>query len=245
METKSFAVVPARRGSKRLPGKNRKPFLGQPIILRVLDCLRSSGLFEEIIVSTDDPLVSEIARKAGFNVPFVRPEQLSGDFATTQEVAIHAIDWFLSSGAPENSHFLLAYPTAVFMTPEDLIQSQRLMKSGCWDHVFSAIRCPSEIQRAWWMREDESIQPVFPGNQKRRSQDFPPAFFDAGQFYWTTTNGWSNEAIENGHRRRIYELGPPGAVDINTEEDWNLAERIYQISRLPSAPPGDLAAGNC
>lgn len=229
-----YAFVPARGESKRIPGKNTRLFHGKPIILRVLDTLRESKLFDEIIVSSDNQNLIQLVKKAGYNAPFIRPAHLATDTAGTSVVANHAIEWLCESGASEESDFLLAYPTAVMMTLGNLREAKQLLNPGLCDFVFAAARFPSEVQRAWWKMQDSSVTPVMPGHQSARSQDLQPAYYDAGQFYWTTYNGWRPEVLEQGVRRKLYEIDPIEAVDINTEDDWIRAELLFSLLRESS-----------
>lgn len=226
-----FAIVPARGGSKRIPGKNIRLFHNHPIILRVLDTLQQSKLFDTIIVSSDDYEVIKLVRESGYNAPFVRPAHLATDYAGTAAVANHAIDWFLGSGASEESDFLLAYPTAVMMTEAHIRGARGLLDPGVCDFVFTGARFPSEVQRAWWKTKDLRVAPVMPGNQSARSQELAPAYYDAGQFYWTTHDGWRADVLEYGAKRRLYEIDPLEAIDINTESDWAQAERLFTLLR--------------
>lgn len=230
----SFAVVPARAGSRRVPGKNSRPFLGKPIVFRVLDTLKESKLFDEIIVSSDDLNLIQLVKDAGYSAPFVRPSHLASDEAGTAAVANHAIQWLLESGVSTDSAFLVAYPTAVMMTEAHLHESGELLEPGVCDFVFSGARFPSEIQRSWWRADDSSVEQVMPGNQSARSQDLAPAYYDAGQFYWSTQDGWRDDVLERGVKRRIYEIDPLEAVDINTEDDWIRAERLFRLLREPN-----------
>ena len=225
------AIVPARAGSKRILGKNTRPFLGVPVFLRVLRILDASELFDDIIVSTENESIARLATAEGYSAPFVRPDDLADDFASTADVVRHAINWLLDAGVSDNAEFLVAYPTAVFMTIHHLRESLELLKCEEVDHVFAGCRFPSEVQRAWWKEPDNSVKPLFDSHQDSRSQDLRPAFYDAGQFYWSTSNGWSRPVLETGQRRRIYEIDPLEAVDINTEEDWARAEAIFQVLR--------------
>lgn len=223
--------MPARGGSKRIVGKNSRTFRGKPIIIRVLDVLHNSNLFDKILVSSDDSKIIQLVEKAGYDAPFIRPAHLATDKMGTAAVANHAIEYLLGSGASKDSDFLLAYPTAVMMTELHLQEARNLLNPGVCDFVFSAARFPSEIQRAWWKADDSSVKPVMPGNQSARSQDLTPAYYDAGQFYWTTHDGWRPEVLEHGVRRKMYEIDPIEAIDINTEDDWARAERLFQLLR--------------
>lgn len=231
MRRSAYAILPGRGRSKRIPGKNTRSFNGVPIILRVLETLKNSKIFDRIIVSSDDVGLRQMVKNAGYDAPFVRPAHLASDRAGTTEVAHHAIDWLLTSGVEKDSDFLLCYPTAVMTTAEHLRGAHDLLEPGDCDFVFSGARFPSEVQRAWWKKEDSRVEPVMPGNQSTRSQDLTPAYYDAGQFYWSTHDGWRKDVLEHGVKRRLYEIDPLEAIDINTEEDWIRAERLYRLLR--------------
>lgn len=234
----TFAIIPARGGSKRIPGKNIRSFLGVPILKRVIQSLNASELFDSIIVSTDSDLIAEIAVEEGAAVPFVRPPDLADDYSSTADVVNHAIRWILASGADASSQFLVAYPTAVMVTSLHLRESRLLLDPGYCDLVFAGARFPGEIQRAWWKTKDDFVQPFSPEYQLKRSQDLTPAYFDAGQFYWSTKDGWSREVLEEGQRRRIFEIDLLEAIDINTHEDWRRAEILFKLLRTPALDVG-------
>lgn len=223
------AIVPARSGSSRIPGKNTKSFLGLPIIFRVLDTIRATGIFSEILVSTDDPGLAAEVKERGFSAPFIRPETLSTDSASTASVANHAVAYFLGIGVDESAPFFLMYPTAVMTTKDDIKRSYKVFLASDSELLFAGARFPSEIQRAWMRSDNNRLAPVFPGNQFKRSQDFPPTYFDAGQFYWFSAQAWRAEVLEKGIGRSLYELDPLQAVDINTQEDWVLAEKLFRF----------------
>lgn len=231
MRFRNCAIVPARGGSKRILGKNSRIFNGQPIILRVLNTLKQSELFDKIIVSSDDGRLIQLVKEAGFEAPFVRPAHLATDRTGIADVSNHAIDWLVNSGASKDSHFLLCYPTAVMSTAQHLREARKLLEPGVCDFVFTAARFPSEVQRAWWKTDDAGVRPVMPGNQSERSQDLAPVYYDAGQFYWTTYHGWRDEVLERGAKRRLYEIDLLEAIDINTEADWLRAESLFRFLR--------------
>lgn len=232
--TEPVAIVPARSGSARIPGKNTKSFLGVPIIFRVLDTIRATGIFSEILVSTDDPVLVAAVKKRGFSAPFIRPGTLSTDSASTASVANHAVEYFLSIGLDESAPFFLMYPTAVMTTEDDIWRSYEAFVASDSELLFAGARFPSEIQRAWMRSDNHRLAPVFPGNQFKRSQDLAPTFFDAGQFYWFRAQAWRAEVLEKGVGRSLYELDPFQAVDINTEEDWLLAEKLFRFRNAHS-----------
>lgn len=226
-----IAIVPARAGSKRIISKNTKLFLGVPIIVRVLKMLRSCGIFEDIVVSTDDEELISNVKNLGFSAPFVRPSELASDYASTADVANHAINYLLDSGVAAETDFCLVYPTAVMTRSETILDSYDSFRAiGC-ELMFAAAPFSSEIHRAWFRDDFGGVRPIFQGFQSYRSQDLPRAYFDAGQFYWFKRNAWREEVLEQGIGRTLFEVSPLEAVDINTIEDWKLAETIYEIKR--------------
>jgi pseudaminic acid cytidylyltransferase len=124
------------------------------------------------------------------------------------------------------------------MTTEQLRDSRSLLDAGNCDLVFTGARFPSEIQRAWWKTDHHFVTPVFPGNQSTSSQDLDAAFFDAGQFYWSTRQGWSPEVLEPDARRKIFEIDFLEADSVNTEEDWSQAEEIFTLLRTNFSQEG-------
>lgn len=225
--SRRFAIVPARGGSKRIPRKNIRPFLGVPIMVRTLRTLESIGMFERIIVSTEDSEIAALALAYGFEVPFIRPANLSTDSAPTHVVATHAIEWLLENGASRKDNFLLAYPTSVMVTPEQITDAENLLAQPDCDFVFAAAKFPSNIERAWRARASSFAEPVCSGAQQMRSQDLEPTYFDAGQFYWSTAEGW-DKVGQGRENRMIYEIPLEDAIDINELSDWIRAERAFK-----------------
>ena len=224
----SIAIIPARGGSKRIPRKNIRQFYGIPIIARVVETLKATELFNKILVSSDDLEIISLSKSLGCIAPFIRPAELATDHASTSEVVNHAIDWLVTSGESADTKFLVAYPTAVLMKPIQIIEALDLLRPGLSDLVFAGAEFESQIQRAWWRSESGEVREVFPGMQPRRSQDLQPAYFDAGQFYWTTVDGFRENVMKDPRRRAMYEIDRLDAIDINTESDWQRAETRFR-----------------
>ena len=183
-------VIPARGGSKRIPKKNIKIFRGKPIIERVINEALSSNLFEKLIVSTDSKEIAKVSLDAGAEVPFLRPNELADDYASTSEVIIHAINWYKQKGIFFSSVCCL-YPTAVFIKSQDLIKaSNELEKSKKEIFVFSAIAFNSSIQRAFYLDNNGYTKMFNPELYKKRTQDLVNAYHDAGQFYLASPSTW-------------------------------------------------------
>lgn len=223
----NLAIIPARGGSKRIPGKNIRPFCNQPLIAYSIDVAKKSGLFDKIIVSTDSEEIAEVAHRFGADVPFLRPEHLSDDMTGTRPVTNHAIEYC-------KTHFFdpefccCIYATAPFLEAKYLKQGLEALKiQSDKKFAFSVTSFPFPIQRAIALR-DGHVEPMYPADIWKRSQDLEEAFHDAGQFYWGTTEGYlSDDAIFS--EASIPVVLPRHLVqDIDTHEDWNRAELMYK-----------------
>jgi len=223
-----IAVIPARGGSKRIPRKNIKIFCGKPMIAWSIEAAKSSGLFERIIVSTDDAEIAEVARQWGAEVPFMRPAELSDDHAGTTPVVAHATQWVLDQGV-DMSAVCCIYATAPFIQADDLKRGLDALDSGDWDYAFTVTDFAAPILRAFKQTTEGGIEMFFPEYFSTRSQDMPIALHDAGQFYWGRPSAW----IEN---KRIFDRRAKPVViprwrvqDIDTQDDWVRAEVLAPI----------------
>ena len=221
----NVAIIPARGGSKRIPRKNIREFAGKPMIAHSIECALQSGLFERVIVSTDDVGIAQVAQRFGAEVPFLRPKELSDDHTGTTEVIAHAITWLRDNGQDPVAVGCI-YATAPFVQVEDLRQGLEILESGNWQYVFSATTFGFPIFRAFEKMPNGGLKMFFPEHYEKRSQDFPEAWQDAGQFYWGLSQAW----VEC---KQIYERWsttvqiPRWRVqDIDTLEDWKRAEFI-------------------
>jgi pseudaminic acid cytidylyltransferase len=224
----TVAIITARGGSKRIPGKNIRLLHGKPLIVWTIENLLSSQIFQDIVVSTDSEEIIEIAKRAGARVPFIRPSHLADDFTSTAEVADHAIRRLIDEGAPRNSFFCVVYPAAVGLTEEDFREALAVVARNEADLVFGASEFPSHPARGWRVNDNSLAVPADPKNQSMRSQDLPAMYFDAGQFYWSRYDTWRRIASGEEVRRKILVLPRSRAIDIDTEEDWALAELVYR-----------------
>lgn len=181
----NMAVIPARGGSKRIPRKNIKDFCGKPMIAWSIEAAKKSGLFDRIIVSTDDAEIAEVAKRWGADVPFMRPAELSDDHAGTTGVIAHATQWALDQGlCLDPDAVCCIYATAPFIQVEDLKRGLEALKSGGWAYAFSVTDFASPILRSFRQDAEGGIEMFFPEHFSTRSQDLPTALHDAGQFYW-------------------------------------------------------------
>ncbi|UQD70210.1 hypothetical protein JEY40_30100 [Bradyrhizobium japonicum] len=168
-----LAVIPARGGSKRIPRKNITLFHGKPMMAWPIGMLKSSGLVANILVSTDNEEVAEMARNVGAEVPFMRPASLSDDYTGTAAVTKHAVDWFVSNRYRPDL-ILTVYPTAVFVSADDIKSAVATIDRLNCEMVFSAVEFPSRIQRALFMTDDGRVRMAYPEYYSARSQDLPP-----------------------------------------------------------------------
>jgi len=221
-----IAVIPARGGSKRIPRKNIKPFCGKPMIAWSIEAAKSSELFEHIIVSTDDAEIVEVARQWGAEVPFMRPEELSNDYAGTTEVIAHATQWALDQGFDVDAVCCI-YATAPFVQIDDLKRGWETLDSGDWDYAFSVTDFASPIFRSFKQTAEGGIEMFFPEHFATRSQDLPVALHDAGQFYWGRPRAWL-EGKRIFDRYSVPVIIPRWRVqDIDNWDDWTRAEMIF------------------
>jgi N-acylneuraminate cytidylyltransferase len=222
-----LAIIPARGGSKRIPRKNIKPFGGKPIVAWSIEAARASGLFEHVIVSTDDTEIAEMAEMCGAEVPFMRPAMLSDDYAGTSAVVAHAIDWYRSQGVMPDPVCCI-YATAPFVTAADLQRGLQALTVTGADFAFSVTSYPFPIQRAIRLTEDQRVEMFQPEHFNTRSQDLEEAFHDAGQFYWGRANAWCSEKVLFSSDSAPVILPRYRVQDIDTLEDWKRAEWMFK-----------------
>jgi pseudaminic acid cytidylyltransferase len=221
-----IAVIPARGGSKRIPRKNIRDFFGKPMISWSIEAAKGSGIFDLIIVSTDDSEIAEIAKNLSANVPFERPASLSGEYSGTTEVVAHATNWALQQGW-ELSEVCCIYATAPYLCSQDLKLGLELLNSGNWHFAISVTDFASPIFRSFRLEANGGIEMFFPEHFSTRSQDLPVALHDAGQFYWGRPESWI-EGRRLFSRHSVPVKVPRWRVqDIDTEEDWIMAERLF------------------
>ena len=222
-----LAVIPARGGSKRIPRKNIKDFCGQPMIAYSIQAAQQSGVFDDVIVSTDDETIAQVAKSYGANVPFMRPVNLSDDFTGTRTVTNHAITEYTQLyEKPE--YCCCIYATAPFVQAQHLRDGfEMLNQSPTQGFAFSVSSFAFPIQRAIRL-DGDGVSVIYPEFIKSRSQDLEEGFHDAGQFYWGRTDDYlSSKGMFSKHSIPI--ILPRHLVqDIDTQEDWVRAELMYQ-----------------
>ena len=224
----NVCIIPARGGSKRIAKKNIKLFLGRPIIAYSIETAITSGLFDEVMVSTDDAEIAEIAVSCGAKVPFLRDKKTANDFATTFDVIEEVILEYESLGLTYE-YICCIYACAPFVSKKKLSDSFIVLKKNNFDSVFPIMRFGFPIQRALNIDDNKKISYFYPEFSLSRSQDLENSYHDAGQFYWMNR--------ENCLRKRKILTDNSGSIiiselegqDIDNHIDWKLAELKYEL----------------
>ena len=227
----NIAVITARGGSKRIPGKNFKIFAGQPMIAWPIEAARKSGLFERIIVSTDSDDIGRAALECGAEVPFRRPAELADDHTPTAPVLRHALDWLIGQGQKPD-YLCCIYPTAPFITPDDLRRGLEEMTKNNAPAALSVTGFEFPILRAFKIDGDGGLAWNWPEHELARSQDLPEFYHDAGQFYWVDATEFrrQNRLVMPGARPVV--LPRERVQDLDTPEDWRYAELMASAMKL-------------
>lgn len=228
-----LAVIPARGGSKRIPRKNIKPFRGKPMVAWSIEAALLSGCFDEVIVSTDDEEIADVARQWGASVPFMRPAALSDDHTGTMPVVRHAIEWFSSNAKPAE-HVCCIYPTAPLLKPSALAEAHAQMIRSGSAFCFGVANYGHPIQRALRLDASGHATMFSAEHALTRSQDLEPAFHDAGQFCWGTRAAFIDGRSPFLQDSVALVLPRSRVVDIDTPEDWELAEALH-AALMPEA----------
>lgn len=227
MPDQTLAIIIARGGSKRIPRKNIKPFLSQPIIKYSVEAALKAGCFDEVMVSTDDKEIACIAGSFGAKIPFMRSEAASNDYATTADVIAEVLLEYDKRGV-NFAYCCCIYPAAPFITAQRLSEGFRLLKESGADSVLPVVRFSYPIQRALKI-ENERLSMIWPENLNARSQDLMPAYHDVGQFYWLKVESFLKERVLFGKHTVPIEVPESEVQDIDNEEDWKIAEMKYRI----------------
>jgi len=229
-----LAVIPARGGSKRIPYKNIKLFCGKPIIAYSIEVAIKSKLFDKVVVSTDSAEIAEIAKEYGAEIPFIRPHDLSDDYTGTNEVIKHSIGWYQNQGN-EIEAICCIYATAPFIRSEYLKQGYDLLCSTNHAYAFSVTSFPFPIQRALKINASGEVQAFCPENNDIRSQDLEESYHDAGQFYWGRADAFLDDKVIYSKDSMAVKLPRYLVQDIDTQEDWQRAELMYQALNLDNS----------
>lgn len=227
MDAKTIAVIPARGGSKRIPRKNIKPFCGKPMIAYSIEVAIRAGIFDEIIVSTDDEEIADVAKNAGASVPFMRPKELSDDFTATGAVVEHAIK-FLQARGDRIKFVCTIYATAPLIDEFYIKLGLEKLRASNAKNAFSCTSMPFPIWRTFKIAKDGRCEMFWRENFAKRSQDLEEAYQDAGQFYWTNLDAPSSDEIFFGRDSIAIVLPRHLVQDIDTPQDWIRAEFLYE-----------------
>jgi pseudaminic acid cytidylyltransferase len=230
-------IIPARGGSKRLPGKNTRLFAGRPVISYSILAAKGTGLFDRILVSTDSPTVAGTAKEWGAEVPFLRPAELSGDFVPVDAAVTHALEW-LGAAGPQADHVCCIYPVAPLVEPADIQEGYKHMLQAGAPASFSVAELPCPVERTLVFGDDGRIQMICAEHLLTRSQDLPLAYYDAGQFYWADAIRYLREKELSYDGAVPVVLPRWRAIDIHSEEEWRLAEEIYMARRAVAGGTG-------
>lgn len=224
-----LAIIPARSGSKRIPGKNVREFDGRPIIAYSIQAARDSDLFDEVMVSTDDQDIANLAVQLGASVPFLRSRSNSGDFSTTVDVLLEVVDMYRQRDRVFDVACCI-YATAPFTTADLLKRSYIKLEAGAFDTVFPVVEYEYPIQRSLQLKDGHATM-VWPEHQSSRSQDLPPRFHDSGMFYWFRPDKLhAGGGLLNSHSGAVVVSGLE-CHDIDCEDDWCVAELKFRRLR--------------
>lgn len=223
----ALAIITARGGSKRIPRKNIKPFLGKPIIEYSIDAAISSGMFSEVMVSTDDQEIVDISTKAGATVPFMRSEKTANDYATTLDVLLEVIEEYESRGK-HFDYMCCLYPTAPFVTANAISEAMNILIDKQADTVFPVVKFSFPPQRCMIVK-DGKLEAKWPEYTQTRSQDLEPYYHDCGQFYCINVNSFLDQRKIMMNNVLPFFQDEINVQDIDTMEDWAIAEMKYKI----------------
>ena len=227
----NLCIIPARGGSKRIPKKNIKDFLGKPIIAYSIQVAKESNLFDEIMVSTDDKEIAEISIKLGAKVPVFRSPENSDDFSTTSDVLIEVLEKYKQTGI-NFENCCCIYPTSPLINKNSLIKAYNLLESENFQSVFPVVKFSYPIYRALQMN-DSKVSMIWEENLNKRSQDLPSAYHDSGQFYWFTVSEFFKSKKLFTENSGAIVLKETEVQDIDNETDWKLAELKYKLMKHP------------
>lgn len=229
MTGKNIAIITARGGSKRIPRKNIKEFCGRPILCYSIEAALTSCCFDTVMVSTDDEEIAEIARKAGAEVPFLRSEANANDYATTADVLKEVLDAYEAIGE-QFDYACCIYPTAPFVTGEKLKEAMETLRAGDVTCVMPVVAYSFPPQRAVVIR-DGYLKVQYPEFFQMRSQDLEKIYHDVGQFYAFEVNAFRQTGKIIGERTMPVVVSETRVQDIDTPEDWKIAEMKYRLMR--------------
>ena len=222
----NIAIIPARQGSKRIKNKNIKKFCGKPIIAYSIELAIKSKIFDKIIVSTDCHDIAELSKSYGASVPFLRPSYLADDFTGIHDVLK---DTVLKLKLKDSDLVCCIFATAPLIKLEDVIRGFEKIKSEGWEIVLSATKFNYSIFRSFFNNHKNGLEMVFPKSYNVRSQDLKEVYHDAGQFFWSIASVLKKPRREYNPNNGIIEIPSWRSQDIDTVEDWQRAEMIFNL----------------
>lgn len=221
---KNLAIIPARGGSKRIPRKNVKPFLGKPMLAYPIEAALATGLFDEVMVSTDDEEIAEVARQYGASAPFMRSAETANDYATLADVLHEVLNKYEELGKVfDNMCCILA--TSPMLQSEDISNGFNTLINSDFSTIVPIVEFSYPILRSFKLYENNAIDYNWPEYAKSRSQDLPKSYHDSGTFYWHKINLWCTGKITRGG----VVVSEETVQDIDTEQDWKMAEIKYKL----------------
>lgn len=224
--TGNVAIIPARGGSKRIPRKNIRFFVGKPIIAHSIEIALESGLFDKVVVSTDDEEIADVARKYGAEVPFMRPDSLADDHTPIVPVIRHAVEQIVATGL-DVERVCCLFATSPFIIQSDLLRGLEALDRA--PAAFSITSFPYPIFRALTVNQVGRLEMLRPEHRETRSQDLPETWHDAGQFYWADKEFFkTGKSFMDGDALGVY-IPRHRVQDIDAPEDWLRAEAMYKV----------------
>lgn len=223
---KGLAIITARGGSKRIPGKNIRSFCGRPIIEYSIEAAMKAGIFEEVMVSTDSEEIAEIAKRCGAQVPFFRSSETAGDYATTADVLMEVLAEYEKRGR-HFPFFACLYPTAPFVSAQRLCEAAKRLLSGQGECLIPVVAFSYPPQRGFVI-ENGIMRYRWPQNYRKRSQDLEKLYHDCGQFYFYKTDAFLEKQGIFTENIIPMEIPETQVQDIDTPEDWEIAEIKYR-----------------
>lgn len=229
-QKKAVAVITARGGSKRIPRKNIRLFCGKPMIEYAIEAALTSGIFDEVMVSTDDVEIAEIAKQAGAKVPFLRSKRNADDLAATHEVVLEVLEEYRREGVVFE-YVCCIYPTAPFLTAKKLQESMEILTNAMADGIIPIVPYSFPPQRCFIIKEGK-VEFKWPENRLKRTQDLQRYYHDSGQFYFLRVEAFLKEKSMLLKNTLPFILDEMEVQDIDNEEDWKIAEIKFQASQM-------------
>ena len=224
----TIAIITARGGSKRIPRKNIKEFMRKPMLAYAVEAALGSNIFDEVMVSTDDIEIAEVAKKYGAKVPFMRSEKTANDMAMTYDVLEEVIDEYQKIGR-NFDNLACIYPCVPFLKSETLQNAYQIFINSNCDTLVPVVKFSFPIQRAFRIDENNFLQYREPENMLKRSQDLEPMFHDVGMFYFCKINEMKRNKKLIGNKAAYIEMDEMQIQDIDNVSDWKMAEMKYRI----------------